>query len=91
MSFLVHSPLIPWHHLQENDTQTLWLVHDIQMLWHDWCEIHTLMRQSGSCEIRTLLRRKQHTTLHANSVNVSQSLFDETVMSVTQQLFAIKL
>ena len=48
MPFFVHSPLFPWHHLQ-NNTQTLWLGHDIQMLWYDWCEIHTLMRQSVWC------------------------------------------
>ena len=43
---LCAQPHNPWHHLQENNTQTLWLVQDIQMLWYDWCEIHTLMRQS---------------------------------------------
>ena len=30
MSFFVHSPLIPWHHLLENNTQT----HQ-----NDWCMI----------------------------------------------------
>ena len=72
MSFFVRSPLIPWHHLHENNTQTLWLVHDMQTLWYDWCDIHTLMRQSDRCEIHTLMRRsdwcEQHTTLHANKI-----------------------
>ena len=48
---LCAQPHNPWHHLQENNTQTLWLVQDIQMLWYDWCEIHTLMRQSDWCEM----------------------------------------
>ena len=39
MSLYVHSPLIPWHHLQENNSQTLWFVQDIQMLWYDWCKL----------------------------------------------------
>ena len=39
MSLFVHSPLIPWHHLQENNSQTLWFVQDIQMLWYDWCKL----------------------------------------------------
>ena len=45
----------PWHHLQENNIQTLWLVQDIQMLGYDWCEVHTLMRQPDWCEIHTTL------------------------------------
>ena len=56
-----------------------WLVQDIQMLWYDWCEIHTPMLQSDWCEIQryiplcsndkihTLMQgsdwRKQHTPL----------------------------
>ena len=84
MSFFVDSPLIPWYHLQENNSQMLWLVQDIQMLWYDWCEIHTLMQQSDWCKIHTLMQQsdwcelhmqmwrsnqcKQHTTLHANRV-----------------------
>ena len=57
----MHGPPIPWHHLRENNTQTLW---DIQMLWRNWCEIYPLMRQSDYCEIHTqkatvwLLRNK---------------------------------
>ena len=53
--------MIPWHHLRENNTETLW---DIQMLWRNWCEIHTLMWQSDYYEIHTkkvtvwLLRNK---------------------------------
>ena len=53
--------VIPWHHLRENNTETLW---DIQMLWRNWCEIHTLMWQSDYYEIHTkkatvwLLRNK---------------------------------
>ena len=39
MSLFVHSLLIPWHHLQENNSQTLWFVQDIQMLWYDWCKL----------------------------------------------------
>ena len=39
MSLFVHSLLIPWHHLHENNSQTLRLVQNIQMLWYDWCEI----------------------------------------------------
>ena len=70
ISFCMQSPLIPWRCVQENNTQTLWLVHDIQMLWYDWCEIHTLMRQSDWSKIHTLMQRsdwcEQHTTLHAN-------------------------
>ena len=57
----MHGPRIPWHHLRENNTQSLW---DIQLLWRNWCEIYTLMRQSDYCEIHTkkatvwLLRNK---------------------------------
>ena len=57
----MHGPQIPWHHLRENNTQSLW---DIQLLWRNWCEIYTLMRQSDYCEIHTkkatvwLLRNK---------------------------------
>ena len=56
-----------------------WLVQDIQMLWYDWCEIHTPVLQSDWCEIEryiplcsndkihTLMQesdwRKQHTPL----------------------------
>ena len=60
MLFFAHSanPLILWHHLQENNAQTLWLVQDIQMLWYGWCEIHILIQQINWCE--------QHTTLLAN-------------------------
>ena len=73
--FLVHvilcaQPPDPWHHLQEKNTQTLRLVQDIQMLFYDWCEVHTLMWQSDWCEIHTLKRRsnwcEQHTTLYTN-------------------------
>ena len=50
--------------------QMLWLVHDIQILWHHCCEIHTLMQQSDWCEIHNLMRWsdwcEQHTTLQAN-------------------------
>ena len=57
-------------HLQDNKTQTMLSVHDIQMLWYHWCEIHTLMRQFDWCVIHALMRRsdwwEQHTTLHAN-------------------------
>ena len=69
MSFFVHSPLIPWHHWKKK-TQMLWLVHDIQILWHHCCEIHTLMQQSDWCKIHNLMRWsdwcEQHTTLQAN-------------------------
>ena len=37
-----------WHHLLENNTQTPWSVQDIQMLWYDWCEIHTLNAVIGA-------------------------------------------
>ena len=78
MSFFVHSFLIQ----QENNTQTLWLVSDIQKLLYDWWKIdtlirqsdwrkiHTLTRQSDWCESHTLMRRsdwgEQHITLYAN-------------------------
>ena len=81
-SFFVDSLLIPWHHLQENNMWMLLLVHNIQMLWYDWCEIHTLMPQSDwrkihtlmqksvRCEIRTLMWWSDwcghYTTLQAN-------------------------
>ena len=81
-SFFVHSFLIPWHHLQENNMWMLLLVHNIQMLWYDWCEIHnlmpksdwrkihTLMQISVWCEIRTLMWWSDwcghYTTLQAN-------------------------
>ena len=41
--------------MQENNSQTLWLVQDSQMLWNDRREIHTLMRQSDWREIHTLI------------------------------------
>ena len=99
MSFFVYSPLIPWHHLQESCDMigarciplTLWLVQDIQMLWYDqceihtlmrqsdWCETHTLMQQSDWCEIHTQMRRsdwcKQHTTRHDNRKKKPQKQF----------------
>ena len=60
----------PWHHLQENNTQTLWLVQSVKILWYDWCQIHTLMWQSNWCEIHTLMQQcdwcKQHATICAN-------------------------
>ena len=68
MSFLMHSSLIQWHHLQKSKNPNSWLVQDIQMLWYDWCKIHTLMRQSDWCEIHTLMQQSDcevHTTLHA--------------------------
>ena len=37
-------PPDPRHHLQEINTQTLWLIQVIQMLWYNWWETHTLMR-----------------------------------------------
>ena len=49
-----------WHHLQENNSQTLWLVQDIQMRQSDCYKIHDAMRQSYWCE--------KHTTIHANIV-----------------------
>ena len=63
-------PLITSHYLQEISTETLWLVQGIQMLWYDWCEIHTPMRQSDWYEIHTQMWRsdwcEQQTTLQAN-------------------------
>ena len=65
----MHSSLIPWHHLQKSKNPNSWLVLDIQMLWYDWCKIHTLMWQSDWCEIHTLMQQSDwcevHTTLHA--------------------------
>ena len=58
------------------------MAQDIQMLWYDWCETHTLMTQSDWCKIHTLMLKsdwceihtqmqrsdwcEQHTTLHAD-------------------------
>ena len=39
--------------MREKNSQTLWLVQDIKMLRCNWCQIHTLTRQSGWCEIHT--------------------------------------
>ena len=67
---LCAQPPDPLHHLLEHNTQTLWLVQDIQIRHSDWCEIHTLMQWSDWCEIHTLTRRsdwcEQHTILYAN-------------------------
>ena len=73
---LFAEPPDPWRNLQENNTETLWLVQYIHMLGCDWCEIYTLMRQSEWCEIHTLMRWsdwcEQHTTLHAIFINVQK-------------------
>ena len=49
------------------DIKMLWFVKDIKMLWYDWCEIHTLMRQSDWCDLHTQMqqsdRRKIHTQM----------------------------
>ena len=63
-------PLDSMTSLKKKNPQMLWLVHDIQILWHHCCEIHTLMQQSDWCEIHNLMRWsdwcEQHTTLQAN-------------------------
>ena len=64
MPLCVHSPLIPRHDLQENNTQTLWLACDIHILWYDWCELHTLIRQSYWCEISTLMQQSHRCEIH---------------------------
>ena len=55
---------------KKKNPQMLWLVHDIKILWHHCCEIHTLMQQSDWCKIHNLMRWsdwcEQHTTLQAN-------------------------
>ena len=69
--------------VRRKNTQTQWLVQAFQLLWYDWCEICTLMRQSDWCEIHTLMWRsdwyemqtlirrsnlcKQYTNQHANT------------------------
>ena len=69
--------------VRRKNTQTQWLVQAFQLLWYDWCEIRTLMRQSDWCEIHTLMWRsdwyemqtlirrsnlcKQYTNQHANT------------------------
>ena len=67
---LCAQPCDPWHHFQENNTQTLWLVQDIQMPWYYWGKIHNLMRPSEWCKIHTLIWGsdwcEQHTTLYTN-------------------------
>lgn len=73
---LFAEPPDPWRNLQENNTETLWLVQYIHMLGCDWCEIHTLTRQSEWWEIHTLMRwsdwYEQHTTLHAIFINIQK-------------------
>ena len=75
---LFAEPPDPWRNLQENNTETLWLVQYIHMLGCDWCEIYTLMRQSEWCEIHTLMRWsdwcEQHTTLHAIFINAQKKI-----------------
>ena len=46
-----------WFHdiIYKKKYPTLWLVHDIQMPWYDWCETHTLMWQSDWCDIHILM------------------------------------
>lgn len=59
MSFFVHSLLISWHHLQENNIQMLydWCQIHTVMRQFNWCEIYILMQQSDGCEIQTLMWR----------------------------------
>ena len=54
MSFFVHSLLISWHHLQENNIQVPDTSCNVPF---DWCEIYILMQQSDGCEIQTLMWR----------------------------------
>ena len=93
MLFFAHSanPLILWHHLQENNTQTLWLVQDIQMLWYGWCEIHILIQQINWCEIHILMVRA---TYHSTRWQVSvfyQKNYPKSWESVTSERYSWSL
>ena len=55
MRTFVHNP---WFHdiiCKKKNTQTQWLVQAFQLLWYDWCEIHTLMWRSDWYEMQTLI------------------------------------
>ena len=68
MSVFVHSPLIPWHHWQENNTQTLWwckISKCCDMIWYD-----TLSQQSDWCGIHTLTRRSDGRATYPLHVNI---------------------
>ena len=79
---LYAQPPDPWHHFQENNTQTLWLVQDIQMPWYYWGKIHNLMWPSEWCKVHTLMWGsdwcEQHTTLYTNIECFSFSLKKKT-------------
>ena len=54
----------PWFHDIKNNTQTLWLVQDILILWYDWCKINTLVQQSDWCKINTLMKHSDWCETH---------------------------
>ena len=61
-----------WFHdiIYKKKYPTLWLVHDIQMPWYDWCETHTLMWQSDWCDIHILMWQSDYLCKKNNSKRV---------------------
>ena len=66
LSRLCHTKLSPdsMTYLQESNTEMLWLVQDIQMLWYDWCKTHTLRQQSDCCEMHTPMWQSDWCSIH---------------------------
>ena len=66
LSRLCHTKLSPdsMTYLQESNTEMLWLVQDIQMLWYDWCKTHTLRQQSDCCEMHTPMWQSDWCLIH---------------------------